>query len=212
MARLAGRVVFVRHALPGELVRARVTEGGPAARYLRADAVEVLEPSADRVPAPCPSAGPGRCGGCDWQHATPEAQRVLKAQVVREQLHRLAGLDVDVTVEPLPGRATGWAGGPGCSTASTTTAGWATTGTAAMTCWPSRSARSAIRTWPRSVTSSLPWPRVSRVDVAVAPTSGERLVVVTPAPDASRRPAVPDVDASVAVWPAGASGRRGRSG
>ena len=47
-----GRVVFVRHALPGERVRARVTELRP--RYLRADAVEVLTASPDRVPEPCP--------------------------------------------------------------------------------------------------------------------------------------------------------------
>ena len=40
-------------------------------RFLRADAVEILEASPDRVAPPCPFAGPGRCGGCDWQHAAP---------------------------------------------------------------------------------------------------------------------------------------------
>jgi tRNA/tmRNA/rRNA uracil-C5-methylase (TrmA/RlmC/RlmD family) len=108
VARHAGRVVFVRHALPGERVVALVTEDGGGS-YCRADAVRVLQPSPDRVPAPCPHAGPGRCGGCDWQHATGPAQRELKAAVVREQLHRLAGLsDVDVVVEPLPGGLLGW--------------------------------------------------------------------------------------------------------
>jgi tRNA/tmRNA/rRNA uracil-C5-methylase (TrmA/RlmC/RlmD family) len=103
VARHEGRVVFVRHALPGERVVARVTEDGGGG-YCRADAVRVLRPSADRVPPPCPHAGPGRCGGCDWQHASGEAQRRLKAAVVREQLARLAGLsDVDVVVTPLPG-------------------------------------------------------------------------------------------------------------
>ena len=74
-----GRVVFVRHALPGELVRAAVTEdkGGS---YLRADAVEILRPHAARVTPPCPHAGPGRCGGCDWQHASGSLQRELKAE------------------------------------------------------------------------------------------------------------------------------------
>ncbi len=102
-----GRVVFVRHALPGEHVRARITEdaGGP---FCRADAVEVLESSPDRVVAPCPHAGPGRCGGCDWQHASAGAQLELKAAVVREQLARLAGLDVAVRVEALPGGLLGW--------------------------------------------------------------------------------------------------------
>jgi tRNA/tmRNA/rRNA uracil-C5-methylase (TrmA/RlmC/RlmD family) len=55
------------------------------------------------VPPPCPYAGPGRCGGCDFQHSTLAYQRQLKAEVVREQFSRLAHLDVDVTVEPLPG-------------------------------------------------------------------------------------------------------------
>ena len=73
VARHDGRVVFVRHALPGERVSRRVTEETDP--FLRADAVEILEPSADRVVPPCPFAGPGRCGGCDWQHAslTPSA-------------------------------------------------------------------------------------------------------------------------------------------
>ena len=101
VARHEGRVVFVRHALPGERVRARITE--ETARFLRADAVEVLRPSPDRVTPPCPYAGPGRCGGCDWQHATPEAQRALKARVVAEQLERLAGIRRQVTVEEVPG-------------------------------------------------------------------------------------------------------------
>jgi tRNA/tmRNA/rRNA uracil-C5-methylase (TrmA/RlmC/RlmD family) len=87
-----GQVLFVRHTLPGERVVARVTEGEEGARFLRADAVRVLEASKDRIEAPCPYAGPGRCGGCDWQHAKPGAQRRLKGEVVEEQLRRLAGL------------------------------------------------------------------------------------------------------------------------
>ncbi len=85
-----GRVVFVRHALPGERVRAVVTEERRG--YLRADAIEIFEPAPERVTPPCPWAGPGRCGGCDLQHATPAAQRTLKADVVREQLARIGGL------------------------------------------------------------------------------------------------------------------------
>lgn len=87
-----GQVLFVRHTLPGERVVARVTEGEEGARFLRADAVSVLEASKDRIDAPCPYAGPGRCGGCDWQHAKPGAQRRLKADVIAEQLQHLAGL------------------------------------------------------------------------------------------------------------------------
>ncbi|WP_433893264.1 class I SAM-dependent RNA methyltransferase [Streptomyces sp. CA-111067] len=103
-----GQVLFVRHALPGERVVARVTDGEEGARFLRADAVRVLTASKDRVEPPCPFSGPGRCGGCDWQHAAPGAQRRLKAAVVTEQLARLAGLTPeqagwDGTVVPAPG-------------------------------------------------------------------------------------------------------------
>jgi tRNA/tmRNA/rRNA uracil-C5-methylase (TrmA/RlmC/RlmD family) len=107
-----GRVVFVRHALPGERVRAAVTEEHPG--YLRADAVAILRPSPDRVVPPCRYAGPGGCGGCDWQHATPAAQRTLKAATVTELLTRLGQLPaatveaLDITVEPLPGGLLDW--------------------------------------------------------------------------------------------------------
>jgi tRNA/tmRNA/rRNA uracil-C5-methylase (TrmA/RlmC/RlmD family) len=98
-----GRVVFVRHAIPGERVVVAITEGTDGDRFWRADAVEVLEQSPDRVAAPCPYAGPDRCGGCDFQHVTLDRQRELKADVVREQLARLAGLSVEVRVEPVDG-------------------------------------------------------------------------------------------------------------
>jgi len=98
-----GRVVFVRHALPGETVRVVVTSSG--SRFLRADAVEVLSPSPDRVPAPCPYVG--ECGGCDWQHASPEAQLALKTELVREHLRQLAGYAWSGAVEPVEPRW-GW--------------------------------------------------------------------------------------------------------
>ncbi|MFF4101381.1 class I SAM-dependent RNA methyltransferase [Streptomyces sp. NPDC001903] len=103
-----GRVLFVRHTLPGEKVIAKVTEGESDSRFLRADAITVVEASKDRVEAPCPYAGPGKCGGCDWQHAKPGAQRRLKGEVVAEQLLRLAGLTPeeagwDGTVMPAEG-------------------------------------------------------------------------------------------------------------
>jgi tRNA/tmRNA/rRNA uracil-C5-methylase (TrmA/RlmC/RlmD family) len=84
---------------------AHVTE--VTSKFARADAVHVLESSPDRVDAPCPHARPGACGGCDWQHATLPAQRALKATVITQQLRRLAGIEREVTVEPLPGDAPG---------------------------------------------------------------------------------------------------------
>src|SRR4051794_3857366 len=113
VARHEGRVVFVRHALPGERVVVRVTEDRHPG-YCRADAVEVLEAAPDRVARPCPYSGPGGCGGCDWQHVAPEGQRRLKAEVVREQLVRLGGLAAeepvlaDLVVEELPGGPLRW--------------------------------------------------------------------------------------------------------
>ena len=95
VARLDGQVVFVRHALPGERVRIRVTDD--AGRFLRADAVEILEAGPGRVTPPCPVAG--TCGGCDFQHVSVQRQRELLGDVVREQLDRLAGIRWDGVVE-----------------------------------------------------------------------------------------------------------------
>jgi tRNA/tmRNA/rRNA uracil-C5-methylase (TrmA/RlmC/RlmD family) len=100
--------VFVRHSLPGERVVVRVTEDRHP-NFCRADAIEVLDAAPERVERPCPASGPGKCGGCDWQHVTPARQRELKATVVREQLARLASIeDVEVTVEELPGGPLRW--------------------------------------------------------------------------------------------------------
>ncbi len=107
VARHHGRVVFVRHALPGEQVRARITEAKPGS-FCRADALEVLTADPRRVPAPCSHFGPGGCGGCDFQHASGELQRELKATVIREQLLRLAKVELDPVVEALPGSGFGW--------------------------------------------------------------------------------------------------------
>ncbi len=102
-----GRIVFVRHALPGERVQARVTSLNST--YVRADAVEIVTPSPDRVAPPCPHAGPGRCGGCDFQHASLPAQRRLKASRIAEQLTHLAGVERLIEVEPVDGDSDGLA-------------------------------------------------------------------------------------------------------
>ncbi len=96
-----GRVAFVRHCVPGERVRARITD--ETRTFVRADAVEIVEASSARVVPPCRYAGPGGCGGCDWQHISLPVQRRLKGELVSEQLRRLAGVEVPVAVEPVPG-------------------------------------------------------------------------------------------------------------
>lgn len=107
VARHEGRVVFVRHTLPGERVRIRMTDADPGARYWRADAVEVLTAAPDRVPSAWPEAGPGGVGGGELAHVRLEAQRRWKATVLGEQLRRLGGVDLPVEVESAPGEVDG---------------------------------------------------------------------------------------------------------
>ena len=64
-------------------VPVEVTEGDDQSKFLRVDAVEVLEASPDRVEPPCPFSGPHLCGGCDFQHVRLSAQRELKAFVAK---------------------------------------------------------------------------------------------------------------------------------
>ncbi|MFT3861276.1 class I SAM-dependent RNA methyltransferase [Micropruina sp.] len=95
VARVDGRVVFVRHALPGEIVRVRVVE--VTSRFARADAIALLTAAPERVQPPCPAAG--SCGGCDFQHVEPSFQAELKRRVLAEQLQRLAGIEWNGVVE-----------------------------------------------------------------------------------------------------------------
>jgi tRNA/tmRNA/rRNA uracil-C5-methylase (TrmA/RlmC/RlmD family) len=211
VARHAGRVVFVRHALPGEQVTARVTEDRGGA-FCRADAVEIHQPSPDRTTPPCRYAGPGRCGGCDWQHATPAAQRRLKATVVREQLERLGGIhaaDLDALglgagaeAEELPGGPLGWR----------TRVQFAVDPSGAVglrrhrshdvvpveTCPIAHPAVNGLRV------TALPWPRVAGVEV-VASSAGDRAVVVTPT-DGAGRVTPPQLPAGVALLAGGGRG------
>ena len=176
-----GPVVFVRHALPGETVIARVTD--VTSRLARAEAVEILTPSPDRVEAPCPYARPGGCGGCDWQHATLPAQRSIKAAVVRQQLRRLAGLDREVMVEALPSDKEAGAD-----------LGWRTRvqfavrpdGMAGLRAHRSHKvidigecliAHPAIADLGLT---ALRWPATASVEAVVATGSGERAVIITP--------------------------------
>ncbi len=107
VARLDGRVIFVRHTLPGEEVLVRLTDVAKPTLW-RGDAVEIVAASPSRVRPRCSVAGSGLCGGCDWQHASSAAQRELKRVVVAEQMKRLAGIDWKGTVEAPPGDGYRW--------------------------------------------------------------------------------------------------------
>ena len=120
-----GRVIFVRHALPG---RAGADARSPTTshdRFWRADAVEILEPQpGPGRAAAARSPGPGGAAAATSSTSSLAAQRRLKAAVVAEQLHRLAGIDWAGEVEEVstPRPRTGCTGGPGCATRSTTRA------------------------------------------------------------------------------------------
>ena len=88
VARLDGYVVFVRRGLPGDRVRARVTKVKRS--HAEALALEVLEPGAQRVEAPCPHFG--ACGGCRFQDFAYEAQLESKQAQIVDSLRRLGGI------------------------------------------------------------------------------------------------------------------------
>lgn len=83
-----GRVVFVRNALPGERVMAKVTR--VKRQFWEATAIEVEQASPHRVDPPCPHAQ--ICGGCTLQHLSPSKQVIHKEQVLQEQLAHFGGL------------------------------------------------------------------------------------------------------------------------
>lgn len=99
LGRHEGRVIFVPYALPGERVLARVTED--KGRYAHAEALEVLVPSPERVEPRCPHFGPGRCGGCQWQHVDYAAQLALKRDTVADQLQRIGKFEQPVVLPML---------------------------------------------------------------------------------------------------------------
>jgi tRNA/tmRNA/rRNA uracil-C5-methylase (TrmA/RlmC/RlmD family) len=186
-----GPVVFVRHALPGERILARITD--VTAKLARAEAVEILTASPDRVTPPCPYAGPGACGGCDWQHASLPAQRALKAAVIRQQLKRLAGIDREVEVEALPGDE---------DTAADTGLGWRTRvefavrrdGVAGLRAHRSHEVieiKECLIAHPAITSLDITgrrWPGADSVEALVAPASGERAAVVSAARTARTTP------------------------
>jgi 23S rRNA (uracil1939-C5)-methyltransferase len=96
VGRVNGFVVFVRGGLPGDRVRAKVTKVKRG--FADAAAVSVLEPSADRVEAPCRHFG--ICGGCRFQDLAYEKQVAAKEQQVRDALARIGRL-AEPPVDPI---------------------------------------------------------------------------------------------------------------
>jgi 23S rRNA (uracil1939-C5)-methyltransferase len=92
-----GRTIFVPYAIPGEKITARIVQD--RGRFAYAEGVTLLEPSPYRTTPRCPHFGPGRCGGCHFQHIEYTAQLALKQRIVAEQLARIGGVE-DAPVQP----------------------------------------------------------------------------------------------------------------
>ncbi|MRX42928.1 class I SAM-dependent RNA methyltransferase [Agromyces kandeliae] len=121
VARHEGRVVFVADAIPGERVRAQVTDAGHD-RFWRAETVEVLDASPDRrehvwAEASVDRAPEDRAGGAEFGHIVLRRQRELKADVLRDALARMGGIEREVDVRGVdpalapgvdPESGTGW--------------------------------------------------------------------------------------------------------
>lgn len=100
LAHAQGKTLFVSLAAPGDRVRVRVER--EQGNVLFASIEEILAPSPLRIEPPCPYFG--RCGGCDFQQLTYEAQLAAKAEIIRDCLHRIARLEnmPEIVVTPSP--------------------------------------------------------------------------------------------------------------
>ncbi|VBB41902.1 putative enzyme [uncultured Desulfatiglans sp.] len=96
-----GRVVFVQHAVPGDILQAQVIK--KKQNWAEARFVGLIRPSSDRIVPPCPYSG--YCGGCQWQHLTYEKQLAYKRSFVSESLAHIGGLSHVTVHEVLPSPA-----------------------------------------------------------------------------------------------------------
>ncbi len=88
IARLDRFVVFVRGAIPGDRIKGLLFR--KKKDFAEARMMELLEPSPDRVQAPCPYSG--YCGGCQWQHVKYERQLQYKRAHIEEAMTRIGSL------------------------------------------------------------------------------------------------------------------------
>ncbi len=93
-----GKAVFVPFVLAGEKIEAAITEEKPG--FARAQAIAIVEPSPHRIQAPCTYFG--RCGGCHYQHAGYEHQLEIKKEILRENLRRIAKLELECEIQVHP--------------------------------------------------------------------------------------------------------------
>ncbi|MDP9807134.1 tRNA/tmRNA/rRNA uracil-C5-methylase (TrmA/RlmC/RlmD family) [Trueperella bonasi] len=99
VARYEGQVIFVRGALPGEIVEAVFTSR--KSKYSTALVTGVIEPSEFRVDHPWPVGAAGYTGAADFGHVTTQGQLALKTQVIRNTVRRIGGEELFRTIEHL---------------------------------------------------------------------------------------------------------------
>ena len=104
LARLDGRVVFAPFVLPGEKIRVKAEQEKPG--LIRGKTLAVLEPSAERVAAPCTVFG--RCGGCHYQHTSYDNQVTTKAAILVEELRRLGKMEPPAEIAVVSGEPWGY--------------------------------------------------------------------------------------------------------
>ena len=93
-----GKKVFIRYALPGEMVKAQITR--QLSKLEEADSITLISaPNPQRVTPFCPHFG--ICGGCNMQHIHPDEQIRLKQEVLKSHLSHFAGLEPEQWLEPI---------------------------------------------------------------------------------------------------------------
>ena len=97
IARLDGKVCFVKGALPGEEVAIRMVK--ETSKYSEAEVSAIIKPSPDRIEPACPYYE--RCGGCQLQHISYPRELYYKKEQITDLFSRIAGIDTSSIMEDM---------------------------------------------------------------------------------------------------------------
>lgn len=192
IARHEHRLLFVPYALPNERVRVTLIEEHK--RWARTELQEILRPSPERITPTCPHFGPGRCGGCQWQHANVRSQMAYKQRLLQDQMAQVEGF-FPQRIRPTGAVAQPWA--------YQSRAVYYATGAGALGL-PQRHSQQmhAIDHCPLQHPAlaglysqfNLEWDGLQSVDLSVGISSGQSLVVLR-----TRRDEVPEIETDLPV-------------
>lgn len=101
-----GRTTFVAATAPGDRATVRLTETHP--RWARGELIALVTPSPSRVEPPCPLFVARRCGGCDWQHLSDDAQHVGKQAILAAALRKQIAGGLELAPLATPERSYAW--------------------------------------------------------------------------------------------------------